>query len=219
MRKIKVSKIILVSISILAIFIAGCFGGTKKQVKMTDLNQNLAKYEKHPTIDVLEKNKVEYDEVAKPNYDSFFKKSAKLYATVLVAKSLCTAAKDTLKNLSTSFQLPVLDDPSAMAASLTEKKGNFAPEQALNLKEQKEVLEALKISLEEVVRDGQAVAAEGKGLVNTAAKDFIGPDAMKVPAVTSGLNTSIDNIMKAIDEAPAMVSEVISLLGAITQLI
>ena len=50
--------------------------------------------------------------------------------------------------------------------------------------------------------DAQALVGEGKALVGELPKILAGPNAMKIPKITTGLNGAIGNLTAAIKEAP-----------------
>ena len=52
--------------------------------------------------------------------------------------------------------------------------------------------------------DAQALVGEGQELVGNLPNILSGPDAMKIPKVTSGLNGAIGNLTGAIKDAPAV---------------
>ncbi|MFP8871854.1 MAG: hypothetical protein VCB43_10830, partial [Myxococcota bacterium] len=58
-------------------------------------------------------------------------------------------------------------------------------------------------ALADLPNDAQALVGGGKELVGNLPKILAGPDAMKIPKITTGLNGAIANLTSAIKEAPA----------------
>jgi hypothetical protein len=61
----------------------------------------------------------------------------------------------------------------------------------------------LVASMKTLPADAQSLISEGKKLVSDLPKIVTGPDAMKIPKITTGLNGAIANLVSATKEAPA----------------
>lgn len=65
--------------------------------------------------------------------------------------------------------------------------------------------------VQDAVKDGQALVAEGQGLVTSLPAEMVGPQALKLPKVLTGLKDGIAALTSTVKAAP----EVVTALGSV----
>jgi hypothetical protein len=194
---------------------AGCATGTStQQVKMGEIDRAIGGLTGLPG-DPLEKEKVEYLVVGKPKYDQFFKSSAEMRAGFVVSEVLSQTLTTNLKSYARSYAASKAADESVKQIVGTTPLDQLSEDQSialLRLKKEKESLSAEeKLFLASSVgntahtvsylartsTEAQSLVSAADSLSRSLKDDFTGLDAGKVPLVSKGITTSVDNVQNA----------------------
>ena len=163
---------------------------------------------------------VQYVISGKKNYDTFFKDTATLSASVVMAKGLLTITRTELTRIASArgiAEASSAKNVTQVAKAVATKKGNLKPEDLALIKN----LYVATTGLVDVVKatPGRAtgLVSQGQGLGASAPKDFA-KDPLKAPAVLEGVTKSVTSVQTAAGEAPALATELVELAGAMKEI-
>jgi hypothetical protein len=196
-----------------------CATASTNRVRMGELNSVLS-HLSGLEGDPLEKEPVEYQQVGKADYDRFFKDSSTVRANLVVADALSEALSKNVKNYARSYAAAGAADENVKEIVGDTKPDQLSDEQSialLRLKKKRNELSgdelkfaassganAVQVALYLVgtTLTTRQLAEQGKDLSGKVPTSFTGMEALKAPAATSGLSTSIDNLTRASTRIP-----------------
>lgn len=174
--------------------------------------------------DPLAKNKVEYPVSGKGNYDRFFRDAAMSRASLVVSTGGVDSLTMNLKNIArTRFAMNELsndskDIPEEAIAKMAMKKDQLSADQKLFILEAIKDVATIVEFMNATVSKSNALIGEGTTLTGRVSKDFVGPDAVKLPAVTRGLQGAMENVKGLAAEAPVFLKRAARLTAALNAL-
>ena len=174
--------------------------------------------------DPLAANKVEYPMSGKRSYDEFFKDSAMSRASLVVSTGGVDSLTINLKNIArTRFAMTELsndskDIPDEAVAKMALKKDQLSAENKLFIIDAIKDVATIVEFMNAAISKSQGLLGTGATLTGNVSKDFVGPDAVKLPAVTRGLQGSMDNLKGLASEAPVFLKRAARLTAALNAL-
>jgi hypothetical protein len=145
--------------------------------------------------------KVDVTKVGIGNYDAFFKQSAQVKGTVILADI-------------------VLKETDAFIAKVKKEGGKNAlsPEQLQEFEAKRTRLGVVTGLLADVPEKSGALAKQAQALTGGAAKTFVGPNAVKLPGVMKGLDQASNDMKTAAARAPKLAEHAASTTASLVGL-
>lgn len=176
----------------LALSLAGCFAldnGTVKVLKPSAVSSKLKDLDDDDNPFAKKATRVDYLVVDIKSYDSFFKDSAELKGTVVLADV-------------------ILKETDVYIAKVKRAGGKDAlsDKQLKEFDQKKNRLGVISDLLGDVPDRAGKLAKTGSSLTTAAPKTFVGPNAAKLPGVYKGLEQSTDDIKSAGQQAPKLLT-------------
>jgi len=210
-------KNLVVFIALLSLF--SCAGQLKQMpLKMADVSENLASLDNKPDMNFVSKAKISYPKVDVNKFDEFFRKSAAVKGTIVVAKGMVEHEKNLIMNLGKELQIPDTVDIKKLVEELKTKKSGIAKEKIAPIKEALDNMIMVKDLLMGLEGRAKDLLKEGQELVNVAPKE-LQSDPRKALSVPKALNDSLDNLRGAVSEVPELAKSFAELVDIIKPLV
>lgn len=170
-----------------AVVTSGCAAGKDAVLKPSMVSKDFKDLDDENPF-ARKATSVEFLKVGIKKYDAFFQDAAEVKGTVIIADV-------------------VLKETDGFIASIKKdvKKGKVltGPQQK-RLKKEQGRLESLTKLLTDVPDRSGKLLDTSEGLAGGASKTFLGPDAIKLPAVVKGIQQSADALKSAATKTPGL---------------
>lgn len=202
----------------------GAMGSGQGAINLGNLPSAISGMAIFKSGDPLATSKVEYPISGKGNYDSFFRDAAISRASLVVSTAGVDALTMNLKNIArTRFAMTELandsaDIPDEAVAKMALKKDSLNAENKMFILDALKDVAQIADFMNTTVNKSQALVATGTKLLGRVSADFVGPDAMKIPAITRGLQGSLENLKGLAAESPVFLKRVARLTAALNAL-
>jgi hypothetical protein len=198
---------------------SACVTASTNRVHMSMLNSALAQLSGIEG-DPLAKEPVEYQQVGKSDYDQFFRDSSTVRANLVVADAYSDSLSKNVKRYAQSYAAAHATDDAVKEITGDTKPDQLSDQQSiaiLQLKKKRNELsnDELKYAASSganAVMAGAYIAStasttkqlteQGKDLGARVPTAFTGMEAVKAPAASAGVTTSMDNLGKASARIP-----------------
>ncbi len=201
------------------ILIAGCAGQLKQTpLKMADVSDKLSEFDSKPEMNFVAKAGITYATTEMNKFDDFFRKSAAVKGTIVVAKGLMEHQKNLLMNLGKEINITDFSDIKKVAEELKSKKGNIAKEKIEPLKNCVNNMLTVKDLLMGLEGKTKELISEGTNLVNIAPNE-LKSDPKKAMTIPKALKDSINNLEGAGKEIPELVKSFTELVDLVKPII
>ena len=191
---------IFILISILILF--SCAGQLRQvPLKMADISDRLAPLDNRPDMNFVAKAGIYYPRVDVNRFDEFFKKTAEIRGTIVVARGMLEHEKVLISNLGKELSLSNTQEIKKLVEELKVKKRGIVKDKLSPIREWLDnmiLIKDLVMSLEGRTKD---LINEAQELINISPEQFKS-DPQKAFLAVKALNESLNNLKKAANEIP-----------------
>ncbi|MCP4659952.1 MAG: hypothetical protein GY856_31500, partial [bacterium] len=186
-------------------------GESREQLSLADLDPNLVEFQHEPVVaDLLKGQLFEYPKTEIPEFDTVFKRVARIRASMVLAVDLASElekqATDLKAALASEPDMDLMFGAVLHYVQTGEKNTLYNRMEEMPQVERTAQLGRLAVAIKELLErlgsDLVALPGDVQKLIEKAPQRFSGPDAIMLPAVARSLGAAEADIVAAAKEVP-----------------